>query len=885
MTVSAPQRSFTGGEWAPSLAARVDLDKYATALQLCENFVVQPYGGVATRPGTKYLAEAIDSAKPLRLIPFQFSVEQGYILEFGDYTMRVYRDGALTYLDSASVAAWVTATGYVVGNLVQGDLDDSQTTIWSSGVLYAVGDYVKVTHLGVTPYYARCMQAHTGSYVMRPLTADSTEWEYLGTASPQGLYRCILNHTSAANDEPWVGPAWATYWVLDGAAGGAYVVATPYAAEDLARLTFEQSFDYLFLQHPDYAPYELSRTGHAAWAINAVVFGAGIGAPTALTGGTGTTHNWQVTAVSDSGEESLPSNTQAAASGTLTWTPPAVGSIHYYNVYQQKNASGYFGWVARVPAATHLIDATLTPDPQKSPPEAKTPFAGVGDYPGAASFFEQRLVYARTDNNPQTLWGSVVGSFRNFNISTPIQDDDSYEFTLASRSLHDIRWMIPLEDLIIGTGSGEWRMYAGGTSNAVTPTSVDLKQQSQWGSSHLRPVMVGNTILFIDASKAVMRDLTYNLDVEGYAGNDLSLLANHLFVHHEIVDMAYEQHPDSVIWAVREDGVLLGMTYAREHQVWGWHRHITDGLIENVATIFNAAGVVHTYLVVKRTIGGSEVKHIEVFKDRLPDDDITQAWCVDGGAQFSGWNTTGGMVASIAQGVPGGTDWTVGSDLAVLISGAFGPFVAGDVGRYLKLKTGEDSVIVEITAYTSATRVEVTPWNRPVPTDMQGVAAEDWAWMATALAGLDNLEGKDVAILADGNVRPSQTVASGAITLDEPAAVVVAGLGYVCNLQTMEIEIALEDGTLQDRLRNAVWVTVRLDKSRSFFAGPDADHLDEMAFRKDEDYGEPIVLFTGDKDLPIEPSDGKTGRVYLRVESPLPSTVLSIIPKMDVGDG
>jgi len=854
----------------------VDLSKYGTALKLCENFVVQPFGGVTSRPGTEFLAEALDSAKPLKLIPFQFSVEQGYILEFGDQTMRVYRDGIPVLADISGIIAWVITTGYTVGQFVLGTLDDSQTTTWTEGVGYDVGDYVHASSGGIK-FYFRCLRKHTADEAKWPWT-DTDHWENLG-GSPLGIYRCIQNHTSTANDEPWHGINWTTYWVLDGYALGVYELAVPYAAEDLARLTYEQSYDVLFLQHPDHAPQQLSRTAHNAWAIAAVTFGAGIGAPTVLTGGTGTSHEWQVTAVADDGQESLPSNTKAAASGTLTWTPPAVGTVHYYNIYMRKNLSGSFGWVAREAAASHVVDATVLPDYQKGPPEANAPFGGVGDYPGVASFFEQRMVYARTNNNPQTIWGSVTGAFGNFNISTPLSADDSYQFTLASRQLQEIRWLIALEDLLIGTGGGEWRMSAGGTSGAVTPTNVDLKMQSQWGSSYLRPVVIGNAILFVDGSKRVLRDLIFNLDVEGYAGNDLTLLANHLFNDREIVDLAYQQHPDTVVWAVRDDGVLLGMTYAREHEVWGWHRHTTDGLVENVATIFTEAGEVDTYIVVKRNVGGSDVKHIEVFRERLPSADITRAWAVDDGLRYDGWV----LDTSYTMTLTGGSTWQVGESLT-LTSSSSNTFLASDVGKYIKLSDGVNSVIVSVTGYTSDTVLTVTPYNRVVPTAMQAVGVHNWVRMITSFSGLEHLEGKTVQIFTDGNVQPEDTVSSGAITLPEPAARALIGLGYVCNLETMEIEIAAEGGTLQDRLRNAVSVMTRMENSRGLWVGPDEDHLDEVAFREDELYGEPTQLYTGDKEMAIEPSDGMTGRIYLRNNAPVPTTVLSIIPKMDFGE-
>jgi len=880
MAVSVPQRSFTGGEWSPSLSARVDLAKYPTALKLCENFIVQPFGGVTSRPGTEFLAEALDSTKALKLVPFQFSVEQGYILEFGDQTMRVYRDGNLVLADVSGIANWALSTGYTIGDFVVGTLDSIQTTTWREGLYFEIGDYVTASSGGIALQF-RCIKNHVAEAANDPYSS-SDHWETAMVGGyPKGIYRCIQNHTSTANDEPFIGINWATYWVLDGYAYGPYELATPWPAEDLALLTYEQSYDVLFMQHPDYPPKELSRTAHNNWTVASVVFGATVLPPTNVTGGSGSDHDWKITSVD--GEESLPTASYLASSGTLTWTPPA-SQPHYYNIYMRKNLSGSWGWVDRVMAAgglsSYKIDNAKTPDYSKQPPEAQTPFNGADDYPGVATFFEQRLIYARTNNLPQTLWGSKTGFYRNFDISTPLQADDAFEFTLAARQLHDVRWLVPLDDLLIGTGGGEWRMSPGGDSDAVTPTSVNLRMQSQWGCATIRPVVIGNAVIFIDASLRVVRDLAYDLNVNGYQGNDLTLMAQHLFKGYTLADIAYQQHPDTVLWVVRDDGVLLGLTYAREHQVWGWHRHTTDGDFENVCSIFNAAGEVHTYVVVTRTVGGTEKKYIELFKDRLVNDEVDRAWAVDGGVHYNGLLTD----RSYSLTLTGGTNWTVGESLTLTSSESY-LFDSSDVGKYFKLKLGDDSVVVEVTAFTSGTVLTVTPYDRVVPVSMRATALHDWGRMITSMPGLEHLEGLTVQIVLDGNVQTEDTVSSGAVAFAHPAIRAFVGLGYTCNLETLEIEISAESGTLQDRLRSPVEITLRLENTRGIKVGPDADHLDEIAFRDDELYGDPTALFTGDKAVLVDPSDGTTGKLYLRNDQPVPTTVLSVIPRVDFGDG
>lgn len=807
MTISAMQVSFTGGEWSPSLHARVDLAKYASAVRTCKNFVVHPHGGVSNRAGTQFIAEVKDSSKTVRLIPFQFSVTQGYVLEFGDTYMRVYKDGGQVLLDSPPAA-------------------------YNAGTTYDQGDHVSY---GGANYYS--------------LAGSNT------------------------GNTPSSSPSW-WYTLTD----DIVEVKTPYAEADLATLKFTQSYDVLFLTHPSYPPYELSRTDHDEWTLTQISFGSSIAAPTGLsrTGSSTPTTNFKVTAVTEEGEESAPSSAKAIGpTDTLTWS--AVTGADHYNVYKIQN--GIYGWVGEA-GSTSFTDSNYVPDMDFTAPKVKTPFGSSSNYPGVCEFFEQRLLFGRTNSKPQTIWGSQTGNFRNFNISSPLQDDDSFNFTLSALQVNEVRALVSLDDLIVLTSGGEWKMTAGSNSDAVTPTSVDLKPQSRWGSSHVRPLVIGNTVLFVDGSGAVVRDLLYSLEEDGYKGNDLTLLARHLLRDKTITDWCFQQFPDSIVWAVRSDGKLLGLTYAREHEVWGWHQHETEGYFEAISSITTTAGDVEVYTVVRRTIDGSTKRYVELFADRLPEEDVTQAWFVDSGLQYDGWNTTTDDTLELS----GGSDWLIGETLTLTAAGHT-PFSGGDVGKYYTLRSGDDSVQVIITAYTSSTVVSVQAVNRTVPDSLQDTATYDWALMVSSLSGLDHLEGEEVAVLADGAVVDGKTVSSGAISLTNPVSRVTIGLGYTSDLETLEMEVGGEGNTLQDRARNIPEATIRLENTQALWVGPDADNLDEIPFRETELLGTPVDLFTGDKDVFLESSDEpRQGRVFMRNLDPVPVTILSVIPRIEYGE-
>lgn len=765
-TQTVAQQSFVGGEWSPSLYGRSDIAKYQTAVRLMRNFIAHPQGGVSNRPGTYFVGEAKNPSGNIRLVPFQFSVVQGYALEFGHNYMRVVKDG-----------------GYV----------------------------------------------------------------------------------------------------LDGS-NNIYELVTTYADADIPLLKFTQSADVLYVTHPSYAPRKITRTGHASWSISTVSFTASISAPTNLAT-TVAGADWQVviTAVNDDGQESLSSTPKDTSknSPTITWT--AVSGAEYYNVYVSIYGSGVYGFMARASTTTHkFLSDTILPDFSKTPPKARNPFGSSNNYPGCSTFFEQRLIFARTNNQPQTFWGSVTADFENQNISIPLKADDAYEFTINSRQVNEIRWLLPLTNLLIGTSGGEW--VATGGNEGITPANVNVKPQSSWGVSNIPPIVVGDTAVFIDASENSIRDLLYSLERDGYTGNDLTILANHLFKNYKIKGWAYQRNPDSIIWCVRDDGALLGLTYYREQEIWGWHRHDTNGKFIDVCSIQTSEGKNEVYFIVERTLPSGQIyRYVEQLADRLPyNTDYTltpdNAFFVDSGLTYDGWNSVSDDYLKVT-----GASYGVGDTLTMTATGHT-PFSNASVGRYYKLQYGTDSVTVRVTAYSSSTSVDVVVVNRPVPSALQNFDTARWARMVTSLSGLSHLEGFGVSVLADGNVVSNKTVTSGAITLPNAAAKVHVGLGFTSQIETLDYDYQTRTGSLQDKQREVKSALIRLENTRALWVGSASDRLYEVPFRENEDYGEPTALFTGDKEAYIEADGGVKGRVWLESRDPLPVTIITLWARIEHGE-
>jgi len=257
--------------------------------------------------------------------------------------------------------------------------------------------------------------------------------------------------------------------------------------------------------------------------------------------------------------------------------------------------------------------------------------SGTGENPRCVTFFEERLYWAGTDNQPQTIWASKSGDFLNMDQGTGL-DDESVEFTLATDDVNVIRWMKASDVLLIGTVGGEFKLH--GNGNPVTPSNVRVVQETKYGSSGVTPVTSGRAVLFNQRATKKLRQMIFDLNVEGFVAPDLTILAEDI-TGDGITAMAYQQEPDSIIWAVRADGTLIGLTYQRDQQVVAWHQHPVGGTgteVESVAVIPSADGLAdELWISVKRTVNGSTVRYVEYLDPTI---------FVDSGLKYSGVSAT-----------------------------------------------------------------------------------------------------------------------------------------------------------------------------------------------------------------------------------------------------
>lgn len=685
-------------------------------------------------------------------------------------------------------------------------------------------------------------------------------------------YYCIAATTGNA-------PPNATYWYA--LPSGIYEIPNPYAAADLFNIHYVQSADVLTLVHPGYAPRELRRLGATQWTLTTINFAAPISAPTGLTLTRSLVHTeynytYVVTAVaSDDVSESVASSSATIAGDfgkagyyiTISWS--AVSGASRYRVY--KLQGGLYGFIGET-ATTSIVDDNIAPDMGITPPVYDTVFASTNNYPGAVSYFEQRRIFAGTNNSPQTMWMTRSGTESDMSYSIPTEDTDRIKFRVAAREANTIRHIVPLTQLLALTSAAEWRISPV-NSDVITPTTISVRPQSYIGASNVQPSIVNNTVIYCAARGGHVRELGYSWQASGFVTGDLSLRAPHLFDTYNIVDMCYSKSPHPLLWFVSDNGRLLGMTYVPEQQVNAWHWHDTDGTFESCTAV--AEGNEDAlYVIVKRTIGGATKRYVERFETREITS-IEDCFFVDSGLSYDGTNTTATTVT-----VTGGTTWGSGDTLTITASTS--TFIAGDVGDVIVLTDASGNKYrLTITAYTSGTvvsaRTDIT-----LPVALRGVATTVWAWARDSVSGLSHIEGKTVSILADGAVMPQEVVSSGSITIDRPATVIHVGLPYDSDLQTMPISLNI-DGAGQGRYKNINHAWLRVYRSSGIFVGPSTDKLTEVKQRTTEPYGTPPSLKTDEVDVQLTPSWASSGQIYIRQSDPLPLSVIGLTLEVVLG--
>lgn len=431
-------------------------------------------------------------------------------------------------------------------------------------------------------------------------------------------------------------------YVQDG--GSDYNPSTPFAEADLIDLDYIQSIDVMYFASHNHFPQVMSRSALTSWTFADIETNPSVPAPTGLgvaSKNTGTeTYTYKVSPVvggvegfpsaefSDTTSEDLSND---GAENVITWS----GSADEYNIYRARN--GVFGFIGYT-SDTEFTDNNISPDLTLAPITASEVFQTSADWPTRVTLYQQRLVFANSINQPETIWMSKTGDFTNFTRSRILRDTDRIELDLSGQQVNRIQSLLQLRELLVFSSFGEFSIT--GPNGAMPATNPIQSQYGYSGASNVRPVVVDDTALFVDRSGRSVRDLRYAFEQDGYSGNDLSIFASHFFEGKTIGGWAFAKNPYSIIWVYLNDGSLLSFTYKKEHQVWAWCEHDIGGAVESMASIPEGDSDI-VYMVVRREIDGQTKRYVERMRPRdFLRENPEDCFFVDSGITYTGVETT-----------------------------------------------------------------------------------------------------------------------------------------------------------------------------------------------------------------------------------------------------
>lgn len=660
-------RNFTGGEVAASLAARTDLQKAGSFLACCENFIPNPHGDIEKRPGFEHVAEL---SGPGVLIPFQFNTE-----EANNYVL-IFQQGNIKLAQASGLVMSVNlASPYTVSEAYE------LSTAQAGDVLYIAHKnhpLRKICRKGAGPDYEWSMEevsinkslpapqnlsaqfvrdngddkaklSSTLSYVVTAVDADGAESLASDPGECEGKFptdwvtgnHVDLEWQAVANAESYnVYRDTAGYYGLIGVCDGRN--ATGGTLSGISAGSIEAALVQLYsgvlhrtvIKYP--AALKDSERQDVDITDNAITLSGG-GNSFKLDG-----HVFFRVSLVTSSTEYVPQEKQEEGGGFSTEYVEVKQTTTEYFWAMAKEADCASGkcaaWTSgggddKAPKgnfgpysvrATYsgasimkFTDENFEADTSITPREDWNPFEN-GNNPGVVTFHQQRLVLGGTWKNPATFYMSRSGDFENFRKARPQQDDDPIEYMLASGSIDEIRWLASFGDLLIGTSGAEYT--AGSSGSAITPSDAQISAQSFWGSSGLAPMIIGQSVLHCQRAGSHARDLAYSWETDGYAGNDLSLLAPQLVEGHKLLQWTFQQTPGSNVWLVRDDGILLCLTYIKEQNIFGWSRHVTEGKFLSVACLCGDNEDCLLALV-ERWRGGAKVWHLERLATRFREGD------------------------------------------------------------------------------------------------------------------------------------------------------------------------------------------------------------------------------------------------------------------------
>ncbi len=844
------QVTFHAGELGPRLHGRVDLPAYHAGARTLLNWIVTPEGALTKRTGTQHVATFTQST--IILVPFIYTDDDSWIVAMTTSGIVLYRADADDVRhafesddDFATIGGWYTAAALVELRVTQAD-----------NVFYITGG-----HVDSATAYARTLTRN----------ADGTwDWDLI-------LFEAI----DFINGEP--GYATTPFMVDDH--GG---VRFPGDASHPPR-TWEWQVTRVIRnertgQLHETAPYTLVDTRTSA--------GVATGSLSASSQ-VAVYPDWEQKIAFSYGAGTA---VDAYRDGDLLPDDYVIVKTRVY-----RGRSGYFGLIGESDSSSFIDDGT-DPDFSDPPPQEYYPFLDyldegltVVENPRHSVFHENRFVMGGTPNRPAVVLCSALGQPENHD-EIPLPDDtDPFAFQVRSKLFEEIRGLVSRKKLLIFTSSGVHMAGGSGQNEVMTPTSIAARRISSYGcTTDVPPLEAGDDVFFVSPKGTRIHALKFDTD-EHARTVDASILAPHLFDGHSIVSWAFAEDPHRIIWAVRDDGVLLSGTYISApggEVAVGWARHEVsgDGLVESVATLPEDSED-SVYLVVNRN-GTRTLERLALYNIPLREiagdevEDVRYAIYLDRSVSYNGRRAEDDPTLQITDDIGGGPyEGALGTSLKFRFSAAHGVLV-GDILQ-LDDEDGGEPYRFLVESDLGSNQLQVQVYSRDLDDSMFSTTTadaptfdgDDWYVCTNTVSGLAHLEGETVTALADGSVIEDLVVTAGAVTLGEGvyAAIVHVGLPYDSDFESLAAVHEKGKQKIVERVR------LELDRSRGGQAGQSLDDLRDLPARRVSDGYSAMALRREEVQVSVPGAWDQQAYVALRMSDPLPATVVGIAREIRYG--
>jgi len=867
MAIVAPlQSSFSGGEISPLVKGRVDSERYKTCLDLCRNWIATLQGGLMRRPGTYFLGMAGENSTASRLIPFKYSTEQANIIEFfckdtdGLVYIRIWTNYGVILTGDSPME--------ILTPYLQTEIDEIKHT-QSADVLYLV--HPKHHPAKLVRYSGDDWSLIIGDPDGTG-TANLPKWFFTdGPYQPINTEQTTLDPGSLTGEIHFeLGPTKSVGGCAAAISGEIRVTCTGHGWKSGMPVLISsvsgtvEANGYWWIDRIDDDTFDL----RGSTFVNAYVSGGSICAAGYLNG-----------PVLFAGDFLVGSSIRVENAGAWYWgriTANGEGFIDAFFTGTLPNTNTITSWQIGLWYMGGTSGEMVT----------------APNYPSCAGFHEDRLFFGGTPSNPQQFDASVSADYENF---APTERDDetgsptigldivtdrcALSFSLNSNDVNKLEWFSSEEKgLIGGSVSAEWVIRPSSASEAMTPTNISAKKSTAWGSADIQDVQIGKATIHVQRGGKKVRELSYSWDIDGYRSTDLTELAMHI-TGTGIVDIAAQLLPHPVIWMVRADGALIGLTYDRDMTQLrvGWHQHIIGGSsdsggspakVESIAVIPSPDGTCDDlWMCVRRYVNGKTVRHIEYLDkpfDNLDDD--SDAFFVDSGLTLDNPIT----IKDISNENPAVVSYSgrrpaVGSRVRI-------DDVVGLIENEVSLVNGK---LFTVAATSGGGKFALAGLDASGATAYS--SGGEARKLVTDISGLSHLKGETVSILADGVVYPAQVVTDrGHITLPVASAIVTVGYKYNSDARLLRLEAGSRNGTSLGKTRRTHRVGVMVDRTQSLLIGPDFDNLDLV-----EDTAE---LFSGIASQTVGFDYDFNNQICFRADQPLPATVLAVMPMLETQD-